>query len=93
MPETAQYVAEHHEHKRDDVDHVNPSGGAIALGQSLGMSGALLMTATYNLYRTGGSYALCTMCIGVGKGIASINERTQSKYDTFLVHYIYKMYH
>jgi len=61
----------------DDADHVNPNGGAIALGHPLGMSGArLVMTAAYQLRRTGGTYALCTMCIGVGQGIAMIIEKT-----------------
>jgi acetyl-CoA acyltransferase len=60
----------------DDAEHVNPNGGAIALGHPLGMSGArLATTATYQLARTGGRYALCTMCIGVGQGIAVILER------------------
>ena len=60
----------------DDADHVNPSGGAIALGHPLGMSGArLLTTAVHQLEETGGRYALCTMCIGVGQGIATIIER------------------
>ena len=60
----------------DDAPHVNPNGGAIALGHPLGMSGArLVTTAMYQLYRTGGRYALCTMCIGVGQGIAIIIER------------------
>lgn len=60
----------------DDAGHVNPNGGAIALGHPLGMSGArLVTTATYQLQRTGGRYALCTMCIGVGQGIAIIIER------------------
>ncbi len=60
----------------DDAAHVNPHGGAIALGHPLGMSGArLVTTATYQLARTGGRYALCTMCIGVGQGIAMIIER------------------
>lgn len=60
----------------DDADHVNPNGGAIALGHPLGMSGArLVTTAAYQLRRTGGQYALCTMCIGVGQGIAMIIER------------------
>ena len=55
---------------------VNPNGGAIALGHPLGASGArLVTTATYQLARTGGRYALCTMCIGVGQGIALILER------------------
>ncbi len=61
---------------RDDDARVNPNGGAIALGHPLGMSGArLVTTATYQLQRSGGRYALCTMCIGVGQGIAMIIER------------------
>jgi 3-oxoadipyl-CoA thiolase len=61
----------------DDAEHVNPNGGAIALGHPLGMSGArLVTTAAYQLRRTNGRYALCTMCIGVGQGIAMIIERT-----------------
>lgn len=60
----------------DDADHVNPNGGAIALGHPLGASGGrLAMTAAYQLKRSGGRYALCTMCIGVGQGIALIIER------------------
>jgi acetyl-CoA acyltransferase len=60
----------------DDAEHVNPNGGAIALGHPLGASGARLVTAaTYQLQRTGGRYALCTMCIGVGQGIALVIER------------------
>ncbi len=60
----------------DDAPHVNPNGGAIAMGHPLGMSGArLVTTATYQLHRQGGRYALCTMCIGVGQGIAIILER------------------
>jgi len=60
----------------DDAGHVNPNGGAIALGHPLGMSGArLVTTAMYQLQRSGGRYALCTMCIGVGQGIALIIER------------------
>ena len=60
----------------DDAAHVNPNGGAIALGHPLGASGArLVTTAVYQLHRTGGRYALCTMCIGVGQGIAMIIER------------------
>ncbi|MCL2777939.1 MAG: 3-oxoadipyl-CoA thiolase [Polyangiaceae bacterium] len=60
----------------DDAAHVNPNGGAIAMGHPLGMSGArLVTTATYQLHRQGGRYALCTMCIGVGQGIATIIER------------------
>ncbi len=59
----------------DDAEHVNPNGGAIALGHPLGMSGArLVTTAIKQLQRTGGRYALCTMCIGVGQGIAMIIE-------------------
>jgi 3-oxoadipyl-CoA thiolase len=60
----------------DDAGHVNPNGGAIALGHPLGASGArLATTAAYQLARTGGRYALCTMCIGVGQGIALVIER------------------
>ncbi len=60
----------------DDAEQVNPNGGAIALGHPLGMSGArLLTTATHQLRRSRGRYALCTMCIGVGQGIAAIIER------------------
>ena len=60
----------------DDDPRVNPKGGAIALGHPLGASGArLVTTAMYELIRTGGRYALCTMCIGVGQGIAIIIER------------------
>ena len=60
----------------DDAPHVNPNGGAIALGHPLGMSGArLALTATEELQRSGGKHALCTMCIGVGQGIALILER------------------
>jgi acetyl-CoA acyltransferase len=60
----------------DDAAHVNPNGGAIALGHPLGASGArLVTTATYHLQRTKSSYALCTMCIGVGQGIAVVLER------------------
>ena len=60
----------------DDAEHVNPNGGAIALGHPLGMSGArLVVTAAYQLRRTEGRFALCTMCIGVGQGIAMIIER------------------
>jgi len=60
----------------DDAAHVNPNGGAIAIGHPLGASGArLLTTALYQLRQTGGRYALCTMCIGVGQGIAAIIER------------------
>ncbi|PWG01500.1 3-oxoadipyl-CoA thiolase [Sphingosinicella humi] len=60
----------------DDAEKVNPNGGAIALGHPLGMSGArLVLTATEELHRTGGRYALTTMCIGVGQGIAMVIER------------------
>jgi len=60
----------------DDAAHVNPNGGAIAIGHPLGASGArLVTTAMYQLQSTGGRYALCTMCIGVGQGIAMIIER------------------
>ena len=59
----------------DDGDHINPNGGAIALGHPLGMSGArLVLTATEQLQRTGEKLALCTMCIGVGQGIAMVIE-------------------
>jgi len=61
---------------QDDDPRVNPNGGAIALGHPLGASGARLVTTAINqLHRTGGRYALCTMCIGVGQGIALIIER------------------
>jgi acetyl-CoA acetyltransferase family protein len=60
----------------DDDPRVNPNGGAIALGHPLGASGArLATTAMYQLHKTGGRYALCTMCIGVGQGIAMVIER------------------
>ncbi|WP_444679212.1 3-oxoadipyl-CoA thiolase [Halomonas sp. E19] len=60
----------------DDDPRVNPNGGAIALGHPLGMSGArLLLTAAHELQRTGKRYALCTMCVGVGQGIATLIER------------------
>jgi 3-oxoadipyl-CoA thiolase len=60
----------------DDDPRVNPNGGAIALGHPLGASGArLVTTAMYELRRSGGRYGLCTMCIGVGQGIAMIIER------------------
>lgn len=60
----------------DDADHVNPNGGAIAIGHPLGASGGRLVTTAINqLHRTRGRYALCTMCIGVGQGIALILER------------------
>jgi acetyl-CoA acyltransferase len=61
----------------DDAPHVNPNGGAIALGHPLGMSGArLATTATRELQHRAGRYALCTMCIGVGQGIALVLERS-----------------
>ena len=61
---------------QDDDPRVNPNGGAIALGHPLGASGArLVMTAVNQLHRSGGRYALCTMCIGVGQGIAMVLER------------------
>ncbi|MEO2216860.1 3-oxoadipyl-CoA thiolase [Chromobacterium vaccinii] len=60
----------------DDDSRVNPNGGAIALGHPLGASGArLVSTAMYHLARTGGRYALCSMCVGVGQGIAMVIER------------------
>jgi acetyl-CoA acetyltransferase family protein len=60
----------------DDAEHVNPNGGAIAIGHPLGASGArLVTTAMYQLHAAKGRYALCTMCIGVGQGIALIIER------------------
>ncbi len=60
----------------DDAEHVNPNGGAIAIGHPLGASGArLVTTAISQLQKTGGKYALCTMCIGVGQGIAMVLER------------------
>jgi acetyl-CoA acyltransferase len=60
----------------DDAAHVNPNGGAIAIGHPLGASGArLIITAVYQLEKSGGRYALCTMCIGVGQGIATVLER------------------
>ncbi|HEX7440732.1 MAG TPA: 3-oxoadipyl-CoA thiolase, partial [Caldimonas sp.] len=60
----------------DGDPRVNPNGGAIALGHPLGASGArLVTTALYQLMKTGGRYALCTMCIGVGQGIALVIER------------------
>ena len=59
----------------DDAAHVNPNGGAIAIGHPLGMSGArLVLTAAYELRRRGRRYALCTMCVGVGQGVAMIIE-------------------
>ena len=61
----------------DEAPHVNPNGGAIAIGHPLGASGArLVTTATYQLARTRERYALCTMCVGVGQGVATILERT-----------------
>ncbi|WP_027965852.1 3-oxoadipyl-CoA thiolase [Halomonas halocynthiae] len=61
---------------KDDDPRVNPNGGAIALGHPLGMSGArLLQTAAHELHKTGKRYALCTMCVGVGQGIATLIER------------------
>jgi len=60
----------------DDAAHVNPNGGAIAMGHPLGMSGTrIVATAMWQLHRSGGQYALCTMCVGVGQGIALILER------------------
>ncbi|SDG25400.1 MULTISPECIES: 3-oxoadipyl-CoA thiolase [unclassified Duganella] len=60
----------------DDAPHVNPNGGAIAIGHPLGASGVrLVLAALHQLERTGGRYALCTMCIGVGQGIALVIER------------------
>ncbi len=60
----------------DDAPHVNANGGAIAMGHPLGMSGArIVLTAAYQLQRSGGRYALCTMCVGVGQGVALILER------------------
>ena len=62
----------------DDDPRINPNGGAIALGHPLGMSGArLVTTALYELLRSGGRFALCAMCIGVGQGIAMIIERVK----------------
>ncbi len=60
----------------DDSPKVNPNGGAIAIGHPLGASGGrLVTTAMYQLHRTRGHYALCTMCIGVGQGVAMVLER------------------
>jgi len=60
----------------DDAEHVNPNGGAIALGHPLGMSGArLAMTALHELERRGGKRALATLCVGVGQGVALAIER------------------
>ncbi len=59
----------------DDAQYVNPNGGAIAMGHPLGMSGArLILSASYQLKRSGGKYALCAMCVGVGQGVAVILE-------------------
>ena len=73
----AQALAVTRDHGLADTDaRVNPNGGAIALGHPLGASGArLVTTAIHQLRRTGGRYAMCTMCIGVGQGIAMIIER------------------
>ena len=61
----------------DDDERVNANGGAIAIGHPLGMSGArLVLTAAHQLVRSGGRYALCTMCVGVGQGTALMLERT-----------------
>ena len=61
---------------KDDADHVNPNGGAIALGHPLGMSGArLAMTAVHGLEKRGGRLALATMCVGVGQGVSLALER------------------
>jgi acetyl-CoA acetyltransferase len=61
---------------RGDDPRLNPNGGAIALGHPLGMSGArLVLTAARELERRGGRYALCTLCIGVGQGMAAVIER------------------
>ena len=60
----------------DDDPRVNPNGGAIALGHPLGMSGArLVTTALYQLERSGGRLALCSMCVGVGQGVSMLIER------------------
>jgi acetyl-CoA acetyltransferase len=60
----------------DDAPHINPNGGAIAIGHPLGASGARLVTTALNqLEKMQGRYALCTMCIGVGQGIAVVIER------------------
>ena len=73
----SQVLATMRDHKLpDDAPHVNANGGAIALGHPLGASGARLVMAAFNqLRRTNGRYALATMCIGVGQGIAMIVER------------------
>ncbi|MBD3366895.1 MAG: 3-oxoadipyl-CoA thiolase [Candidatus Eisenbacteria bacterium] len=63
----------------DDDPRINPLGGAIALGHPLGMSGARIVTsAVHQLRRTGGRYALCTLCVGVGQGVAMVLERVES---------------
>jgi len=60
----------------DDAEHVNPNGGAIALGHPLGMSGArLALTATHHMLKSGGRRALATMCVGVGQGVSLAIER------------------
>ncbi len=60
----------------DDAPHVNPNGGAIAMGHPLGMTGArIVLTAAYQLQHTQKRFALCTMCVGVGQGTAVILER------------------
>jgi 3-oxoadipyl-CoA thiolase len=60
----------------DDAEHVNPHGGAIALGHPLGMSGArLALTAVHGLHKRGGRLALATMCVGVGQGVSLALER------------------
>jgi 3-oxoadipyl-CoA thiolase len=60
----------------DDAEHVNPNGGAIALGHPLGMSGArIAMTAAHQLEKIGGRYALATMCVGVGQGVSLAIEK------------------
>jgi 3-oxoadipyl-CoA thiolase len=62
----------------DDAEHVNPNGGAIALGHPLGMSGArLALTAAHQLEKTGGKLGLATLCVGVGQGAALALERVQ----------------
>ena len=60
----------------DDAEHVNPNGGAIAIGHPLGMSGArLVLTGVNEMIRRCGKYLLCTMCVGVGQGVAMVIER------------------